>query len=88
MKKRTNVNSVRVSNLKDFLNEYTRSREDYRGAFDIIAELESKVIENDNPPEHISVEYRLDGFIIFGLSQINLGEYGRSMVYYYCGSAS
>lgn len=83
-----NVNSVRVSNLQDFLREYRRSRKDHRGAFDILAELESSVINYDNPPEHVSVEYRSGAFVIFGLHQINIDEDGRSMLYYYGGSAS
>ena len=77
-----------VSNLNDFLNYYTRGREDHRGAFDILAELESKVIENDNPPECVSIEYRKFAWVIFHFSEINIDQRGGSMVYYYSGSAS
>ena len=84
------LNKLEVIDLEEFFEWYDFGpTKEYKGPFEILAELESKVKNNANPPEHISISYRDGAVVMFRLKQIDYTSYHyRTVAYEREGSAS
>ena len=88
MEQTTVVTNLRISNIEYFLDCYTVNHEGQKGAFEILSKLESKVTNQENPIEHISIEYRDWAFVMFRLKDIKTEGRETYVVYDFDGSAS
>lgn len=88
MEQTTTLNNLRISNLEYFLEVYCKGRKDHKGAFEVLAELESKVAYESNPADHISIEYRNFAWVMFRFKKLIRDPQDTFVVYDFEGSAS
>jgi hypothetical protein len=87
-------NHLRVSNLQEFLKEYSNTLEFYASPYYILRELELRVMFKNNPDDFLLIDYKPnggDGDVIFRLDGITIEDvYGgrRFVTYTYEGTVS
>lgn len=81
-------NHLRITDLQEFLSNYTNNLDYYKPPFKILAELEEKILFENNPEEFISIDYKDWGEILFGLNRIYEHDDLRIVEYSYIGSGS
>jgi hypothetical protein len=67
-------NHLRVSNLKEFLDKYLNRFEYYQSPYSILADLERKVLFENNPEDLLLISYKPGGYIIFRARGIMTSE--------------
>lgn len=81
-------NRLRIPNINDFFDMYGNNLDCYSSPFQILLDLESKIMFENNPEEFILIPYKRDGDIIFRLIEIKEEDHLRVVVYAYDGSCS
>ena len=81
-------NYLRISNINEFLSSYSSNFEYYASSFQILYELEKRIMFKNNPDDCMLINYKEDGYIIFRLKEMKEENNLRVVVYEYEGSAS
>ncbi|MCX3266571.1 hypothetical protein [Pedobacter agri] len=75
-------NHLRILNIDYFLESTSNTYEPYLSPFAILADLESQVMFENDPPESLLIGYKEDGDCIFELVSVDLIEHNRRTVTY------
>ncbi len=81
-------NHLRVGNIGDFFENYQNQYDYYKSPFAILAELEQKVLFEDYPDQIITIDYKMDGSIIFERVDMYESDGLRVVEYCYNGTIS
>jgi hypothetical protein len=63
-------NHLRIKNLKRFFDVYENNLNYFETPFSIFAELEKRILFENNPEECILISYKEEGDVIFDLERI------------------
>lgn len=63
-------NHLRIKNMERFFDVYGNNLDYYETPFSIFAELEKRILFENNPEECIFISYKKEGDVIFDLERI------------------
>ena len=63
-------NHLRIRNIQEFLDGYGNNLDYYKSPFSIFAELEKRILFENNPEKCILIPYKEEGYVIFDLERI------------------
>jgi hypothetical protein len=81
-------NHLRITNIEEFFYYYSNNLDYYAPPFKILAELENKILFENNPEKCIIIPYKEFGDIIFDFEGIRLSGDLRIVMYRFSGSLS